>query len=365
MRVDLFDFELPNERIALRPARPRDSARLLVVRPDGTPELTDSIVSALPDWLEPGDALVFNDTKVIPAQLEGTRTRGGATAKIGATLHLRAGDDRWWAFVRPAKKLVIGDRVRFGGEGSTCLAGTLDATVAEKGEAGEVLLVFDIAGPALDVAIATVGHIPLPPYIAAQRPEDEQDRSDYQTMFAEREGAVAAPTAGLHFTPELLENLKARGVETYGVTLHVGAGTFLPVKSDDTDGHKMHAEWGEISASTVAALKAVKARGNKVVAVGTTSLRILESASQGEDGLAPFCGETRIFITPGYRFRTIDALMTNFHLPRSTLFMLVSAFSGLETMHRAYVHAIQSEYRFYSYGDSSLLFPRLTREQQD
>ncbi|WP_417668522.1 tRNA preQ1(34) S-adenosylmethionine ribosyltransferase-isomerase QueA [Roseibium sp.] len=357
MRVDLFDFELPNERIALRPARPRDAARMLVVRPGHDPELTDAGVRQLADFLEPGDALVFNNTKVIPAQLEGTRTRGDAVAKIGATLHLRAGEDRWWAFVRPAKKLAIGDRVRFGSTGGACLSGALDASVIEKGEAGEVLLAFDVSGPALDEAIMAVGKIPLPPYISAQRGEDEQDKADYQTMFADREGAVAAPTAGLHFTPELLASLEARGIEQHRVTLHVGAGTFLPVKADDTADHKMHAEWGEISEETVAALKQVRARGNKVVSVGTTSLRILESASQGEGGLAPFRGETSIFITPGYQFRTVDALMTNFHLPRSTLFMLVSAFAGLGTMKRAYAHAIDTEYRFYSYGDSSLLFP--------
>ncbi|MBO0344412.1 tRNA preQ1(34) S-adenosylmethionine ribosyltransferase-isomerase QueA [Roseibium sp. CAU 1637] len=357
MRVDLFDFELPNERIALRPARPRDSARMLVVRPGQSPELTDTGVADLAACLDPGDALVFNDTKVIPAQLEGTRTRGDAVARISATLHLRSDIDRWWAFVRPAKKLVIGDRVRFGSDDETCLTGTLDATVADKGDAGEVLFVFDLSGPALDDAIIAVGHIPLPPYIALKRGEDAQDREDYQTMFADRNGAVAAPTAGLHFTPALLDSLTARGIEQHRVTLHVGAGTFLPVKTDETDEHKMHAEWGEISADTVAALTAVKARGNKVVSVGTTSLRILESASQGPEGLQPFSGETSIFITPGYRFRTIDALMTNFHLPKSTLFMLVSAFSGLETMRAAYAHAIKTEYRFYSYGDSSLLFP--------
>ncbi len=363
MRVDLFDFELPNERIALRPARPRDAARMLVVRPGAEPELSDSGVRSLAEWLEPGDALVFNDTKVIPAQLEGTRRRGDAVAKIGATLHLRAGDDRWWAFVRPAKKLAIGDRVCFGHGGNTCLEGNLEAKVTEKGDGGEVLLAFDLSGPALDAAIATVGHIPLPPYISAQRGEDEQDKTDYQTIFADREGAVAAPTAGLHFTPELLQSLTDRGIEQHRVTLHVGAGTFLPVKADDTADHKMHAEWGEIDEETVSALKAVRARGNRVVSVGTTSLRILESASQGPEGLAPFRDETSIFITPGYRFRTVDALMTNFHLPRSTLFMLVSAFSGLETMKRAYEHAIRNEYRFYSYGDSSLLFPGSTGEQ--
>ncbi|MTH97220.1 tRNA preQ1(34) S-adenosylmethionine ribosyltransferase-isomerase QueA [Roseibium sp. RKSG952] len=353
MRVDLFDFDLPNDRIALRPARPRDSARMLVVRPEGTPELEDRGVSDLPDLLQPGDALVFNDTRVIPAQLEGTRTRGDAVANIGATLHLRAARNAWWAFVRPAKKLLPGDIVIFTG----AHGGGLVAKVVRKGDQGEVLFEFDYEGAVLDAAISAVGHIPLPPYIAQKRGEDEKDREDYQTIYAEKDGAVAAPTAGLHFTPELMEAVERRGVEKHIVTLHVGAGTFLPVKSDDTSDHKMHAEWGEVTPETAAALRAVQARGNKVVSIGTTSLRILESAAQGKDGLQAFKGETSIFITPGYRFRAIDVLMTNFHLPRSTLFMLVSAFSGLETMRGAYRHAIKNEYRFYSYGDSSLLFP--------
>ncbi len=353
MRVDQFDFELPNERIALRPVRPRDAARMLVVRPDADPPLADHGVRDLPNLLAPGDALVFNDTRVIPAQLEGTRTRDGATASIGATLHLRSGPDRWKAFVRPAKKLVPGDVIRFSGSGAG-----LCATVAEKGDAGEVLLVFGFSGAELDAAIAAVGHIPLPPYISAKRSDDETDRQDYQTIFAEKDGAVAAPTAGLHFTPDLLQALADRGIEQHRVTLHVGAGTFLPVKADDTADHKMHAEWGEVSADTAEALLAVKARGNKVVSVGTTSLRILESSAQAGGQIAPFRGETSIFVTPGYQFRAIDALMTNFHLPRSTLFMLVSALSGLDTMRRAYSHAIDNEYRFYSYGDASLLFPQ-------
>jgi len=352
MRVDQFDFDLPNERIALRPARPRDAARMLVVQPGTATHLSDRGVRDLPDLLEPGDALVFNDTRVIPAQLEGTRLRGEISAGIGATLHLRAGPDRWKAFVRPAKKLQVGDDVLFEGFGTR-----LTAEVADKADGGEVLLVFDRSGPALDEAIAAVGHIPLPPYIAQKRGEDDQDRQDYQTIFAEKDGAVAAPTAGLHFTPDLLQALDARGVEQHRVTLHVGAGTFLPVKANNTEDHKMHAEWGEVTADTAKALLAVKARGNKVVSVGTTSLRILESAALKTGAIAPFKGETSIFITPGYRFRAIDALMTNFHLPRSTLFMLVSAFSGLETMRVAYAHAIDSEYRFYSYGDASLLFP--------
>lgn len=353
MRVDQFDFELPNERIALRPARPRDAARLLVVRPGATPPLADCGVRDLPGLLEPGDALVFNDTRVIPAQLEGRRTRGSVSAGISATLHLRAGADRWRAFVRPAKKLEPGDTLVFENAGA-CLT----ATVSEKAEGGEVLLVFDSSGPDLDAAIAAVGHIPLPPYIALKRGEDAQDRQDYQTIFAARNGAVAAPTAGLHFTPDLLQAVADRGVEQHRVTLHVGAGTFLPVKADDTDDHRMHAEWGEVGEETAQALRTVKARGNRVVSVGTTSLRILESAAQASGDIQAFTGETSIFITPGYRFRAIDAMMTNFHLPRSTLFMLVSAFSGLETMRAAYAHAIEGRYRFYSYGDASLLFPQ-------
>jgi len=352
MRVDQFDFDLPNERIALRPARPRDAARMLVVRPQANAVLSDLGVLDLPGLLAPGDALVFNDTRVIPAQLEGTRLRGEISAGIGATLHLRAGPDRWKAFVRPAKKLQVGDDVLFEVFGTR-----LTAEVADKADDGEVLLVFDRSGPELDAAIASVGHIPLPPYIAQKRGEDHQDRQDYQTIFAEKDGAVAAPTAGLHFTPALLQALEDRGIEQHRVTLHVGAGTFLPVKADDTEDHKMHAEWGEVSTETAEALLAVKARGNKVVSVGTTSLRILESAALKTGAIAPFRGETSIFITPGYRFNAIDALMTNFHLPRSTLFMLVSAFSGLETMRAAYRHAIEQDYRFYSYGDASLLLP--------
>jgi S-adenosylmethionine:tRNA ribosyltransferase-isomerase len=353
MRVEQFDFELPNERIALRPVRPRDAARMLVVHPQEEVTLVDMGVRDLSMLLEPGDALVFNDTKVIPAQLEGKRVRGDVVAKIGATLHLRSAPDRWKAFVRPAKKLQVNDTVVFENETTS-----LNARVTEKSDGGEVLLVFDRSGAELDAEIALVGHIPLPPYIAQKRGEDERDRSDYQTIFADRDGAVAAPTAGLHFTPDLLNALSDRGIEQFKVTLHVGAGTFLPVKADDTEDHAMHAEWGEVSAETAAALRAVKARGNKVVGVGTTSLRILESSAQATGEVAPFAGETSIFITPGYRFKAIDALMTNFHLPKSTLFMLVSAFCGLDTMQAAYAHAIKEEYRFYSYGDASLLFPQ-------
>ncbi|WP_421983053.1 tRNA preQ1(34) S-adenosylmethionine ribosyltransferase-isomerase QueA [Roseibium sp.] len=352
MRVDDFDFELPNERIALRPAKPRDAARMLVVRPSERTVFSDMGVRDLPMLLEPGDALVFNDTKVIPAQLEGRRLRGDVSAGISVTLHMRCAPDQWRAFARPAKKLQIDDVVEFERAGAR-----LSARVAEKSEAGEILLCFEAAGPDLDTAIASVGHVPLPPYIAQKRAEDAQDKQDYQTIFAAKDGAVAAPTAGLHFTPQLLEALEERGIEQHIVTLHVGAGTFLPVKADDTDDHKMHAEWGEVSEKTAAALRQVKARGNRVVSVGTTSLRILESAAQADGSIQPFADETSIFITPGYEFKAIDALMTNFHLPRSTLFMLVSALSGLDTMRAAYAHAIANEYRFYSYGDSSLLFP--------
>ncbi|MFN4143021.1 tRNA preQ1(34) S-adenosylmethionine ribosyltransferase-isomerase QueA [Aestuariivirga sp.] len=350
MRVSDFDFELPPERIALRPASPRDSSKLLVVRPD---VLEDRSFRELPGLLRAGDVLVFNDTRVIPAALSGHRYgRGGTTPKIEALLHMRLDGYRWKAFVKPAKKLEKGDRLRFGNEGKVCLLGNLDATVEEKGEAGEVTLAFDFHGPALEEAIATLGEMPLPPYIAGKRGTDEQDRTDYQTVYAEKEGAVAAPTAGLHFTPRLMNDLQEAGISREFVTLHVGAGTFLPVKAEDTKDHRMHSEWGEVTAETCARLKAARARGGRIVAVGTTSLRLLESS-----GLEPFSGTTDIFITPGYRFRAVDLLITNFHLPKSTLFMLVSAFAGLERMRFAYAHAIAQDYRFYSYGDSSLLFP--------
>jgi len=355
LRVDQFDFELPDDRIALRPARPRDAARLLVVRPDET--IADRIVRELPDLLEPGDALVFNDTKVIPAQLEGLRIRDGNAARIGLTLHMRLSGHEWKAFARGAKKLKTGDRLHFGHTAEACMIGALDANVRAKGEEGEVTLAFDLSGPVLDEALATVGHIPLPPYIALKRPEDEADRADYQTVYAREEGAVAAPTAGLHFTDELLARLAARGVSRHFVTLHVGAGTFLPVKAADTADHRMHAERGLVSADTAAALNAVRTRGGRIVCVGTTSLRLIESAATPDGTIRAWEGATDIFITPGYRFRACDALMTNFHLPRSTLFMLVSAFSGLETMRAAYAHAIAGGYRFYSYGDASLLYP--------
>ena len=354
MRVDLFDFDLPEANIALRPAEPRDTARLLCVKPGEA--LADLSVRDLPPLLEPGDVLVLNDTRVIPAQLKGLRVRGEAVAHVDATLHMRTAPDRWLAFMRPGKRVALGDRIQFGHDAETCMLGQLDATVLEKGEGGEALLAFDLAGPALDQALHAVGHIPLPPYIASKRDDDERDRKDYQTVYAREEGAVAAPTAGLHFTPELFAALEARGIEKQFVTLHVGAGTFLPVKADDTAEHKMHAEIGYVSAETAAALNAARARGNKVVAVGTTSLRLMESAARADGTLAAWSGPTDIFIMPGYRFKFVDALMTNFHLPRSTLFMLVSAFAGLERMHEVYAHAISSGYRFYSYGDSSLLF---------
>ena len=359
MKTADFDFDLPESHIALRPAEPRDSARLLVVRDDG---LEDRIIRDLPDFLQPGDALVFNDTRVIPARLSGVRERIGAegetlTVVVEATLHHRDAPDVWSAFMKPGKRIKAGDRIRFGSDSDgACLLGRLDATVVDKGEDGLVTLCFDLAGPALDEAIRDVGVMPLPPYIAAKRAEDDRDRSDYQTMFAQLDGSVAAPTAGLHFTPALIEAIKARGVSTHAVTLHVGAGTFLPVKADDTADHRMHSEWGEVAPDTAAALNAVRTAGGRIVCVGTTSLRLLESATTPEGEVRPFHGDTAIFITPGYAFRAVDVLMTNFHLPKSTLFMLVSAFAGLETMRAAYAHALKDGYRFYSYGDGSLLF---------
>ena len=354
MRTDLFDFDLPADNIALRPAEPRDAARMLVVRPEE--DFHDTGVVDLPNWLEAGDQLVVNDTKVIPAQLAGRRIGRPTEPRIEATLIKRLDGSRWRALVRPAKKLAVGDIVRFGNEGKVCLLGHLDAEVEEKGQEGEITLSFSFHGPTLDQAIADLGMPPLPPYIASKRAADARDAMDYQTMFAAREGAVAAPTAGLHFTPALQSALEARGVDIHRVTLHVGAGTFLPVKADDTTGHKMHAEWGTVSPDVAKALNAARGRGRRIVAVGTTSLRVLESAAAEDGTIAPFAEETSIFITPGYRFRAVDILLTNFHLPRSTLFMLVSAFAGLETMKRAYAHAIASGYRFYSYGGACLLF---------
>ena len=341
MRVDLFDFELPQELIALRPARPRDSARLLLVEGD---KISDHQVLDLPQLLRSGDVLVFNDTKVIPAQLEGRR----GDASIGATLHKREGPRDWRAFLRNAKRARVGDTIDFG-------AG-VSVSVADKAEDGSALLHFEGDEP-VELLLDRAGRMPLPPYIASKRPPDEADRADYQTMFARAEGAVAAPTAALHFTPRLLEALDERGIGRETLTLHVGAGTFLPVKAEDTSGHKMHAEWGRIGAATANRLNAVRASGGRLIAVGTTSLRLLESAA-GDDGIVrPFEGDTAIFITPGYRFRAIDGLITNFHLPRSTLFMLVSALMGLDVMKGAYSHAMAASYRFYSYGDASLLLP--------
>ena len=354
MRTDLFDFELPAESIALRPASPRDAARMLVVQPDAV--LRDRVIADLPHWLEPGDQLVVNDTRVISAQLRGRRIGRETEPRIDATLIKRLDGSRWQALVKPAKKLAQGDVVRFGNEGKVCFLGHLDAEVERKGDDGEITLSFSFHGPALDQAIADLGSPPLPPYIASKRTPDERDAADYQTMFAANDGAVAAPTAGLHFTPALEAALRTRGIGIHRVTLHVGAGTFLPVKADDTSGHKMHSEWGTISQATADALNAARANGGRIVAVGTTSLRLLESATAEDGTIEPFADETAIFITPGYRFRAVDILLTNFHLPRSTLFMLVSAFSGLDAMKQAYAHAIENGYRFYSYGDACLLF---------
>ena len=355
MRTDLFDFDLPLERIALRPIVPRDTARLLVVRPGGTPELDDKGVRDLPDLLNPGDALVVNDTRVIPARLSGRRIGRDTEPKIEATLTERLDGSRWRAFVRPAKKLASGDVVRFGEEGKVCFLGQLDATVEAKGDGGEVTLSFAFHGPMLDQAIAERGDMPLPPYIASRRAADEADRTDYQTLFARDEGSVAAPTAGLHFTDALVARLEARGIGLHAVTLHVGPGTFLLVKADDIEDHRMRAEYGSISAATADALNAARRAGGRIVAVGSTALRLIESAAADDGTIKQFNGETAIFITPGYRFRAADAMLTNFHLPRSTLFMLVAAFSGLDTMKSAYAHAIESGYRFYSYGDACLL----------
>jgi S-adenosylmethionine:tRNA ribosyltransferase-isomerase len=393
-----FDFDLPDDRIALRPATPRTAARLLLVPPEAP--LQDLTVAHLPSLLRAGDVLVFNDTRVIPARLFGVRVREGASVRIEALLHRRLGPAAWSAFMRPGKRLRVGDRVRFeapleGGAENACVLRDapkgapqhdeqiehspdfvmlrseparvskhaersqqpfLNATVAGKDEGGEVQLAFDLSGPALDEAVRTIGLMPLPPYIAGKRAEDAQDLTDYQTVYAREDGSVAAPTAGLHFTPELLAELGARGVGQAFVTLHVGAGTFLPVKTEAIADHKMHAEYGEVSAETAAALNAARAAGGRIVCVGTTSLRLLESAAAPTGEIAPFAGETDIFIRPGYRFRAADALLTNFHLPKSTLLMLVAALAGLDRMRSAYAHAVASGYRFYSYGDASLWF---------
>ena len=355
MQLADFDFHLPEDRIALRPAQPRDSARLLLAEPDAP--LRDLHVRDLPGLLRAGDVLVMNDTRVIPARLKGVRIRGESRVAVEATLHRQVSGHVWTAFMRPGKRLAAGDRISFGeASDRACLLGALDATVREKGDGGEVTLAFDLSGPDLMAAIAERGVMPLPPYIAARRPEDERDLSDYQTVYAAEDGSVAAPTAGLHFTPELLERLAAMGVGLERVTLHVGAGTFLPVKVERVAEHRMHPEWGEVDAATAERLNAARAAGGRIVCVGTTSLRLLESAAAEDGTIRPFAGETAIFITPGYRFRAADALMTNFHLPKSTLFMLVAAFAGLPAIRAAYEHAIASGYRFYSYGDASLLW---------
>ena len=342
MRVDLFDFDLPQDRIALRPVRPRDAARMLCVTGE---TIADATVRDLPKLLRAGDVLVFNDTRVIPAQLEGKR----GEASIGATLHKRAGPRDWWAFVRNARRARVGDEIEFG-EGVT-------AGVAEKGNDGALLLSF-LGDEPVEVLLERAGRMPLPPYIASKRGTDAADETDYQTMFADKPGAVAAPTASLHFTPQLLAALDGAGIGRETLTLHVGAGTFLPVKVDDTAEHRMHAEWGRIDPATADRLNAVRAAGGRIIAAGTTSLRLLESAADEDGTIHPFEGDTAIFITPGYKFRAVDGLLTNFHLPKSTLFMLVSALMGLDTMQAAYAHAIAEGYRFYSYGDSSLLLPQ-------
>jgi len=345
MRVDLFDFDLPPDRIALRPARPRDSARLLLVEED---RISDRQVLDLPQLLRRGDVLVFNNTKVIPAQLEGRRGQ----ARVGITLHKREGPRSWWAFVRNARRLRIGDRIEFEGD--------VSASAVERADDGSFLIQLHGDEPA-EVLIERAGRMPLPPYIASRRPTDEADRQDYQTVFAREEGAVAAPTAALHFTQRLLDTLDAHGIGRETLTLHVGAGTFLPVKVEETGDHRMHSEWGRIDPETADRLNRTRSAGGRLIAVGTTSLRLLESAADEEGGIHAFEGDTDIFITPGYRFRAVDGLMTNFHLPRSTLFMLVSALMGLDVMKSAYAHAIEEGYRFYSYGDSSLLLPERGR----
>lgn len=376
MRVDLFDFELPEDAIALRPAEPREAARLLVVdpvSPDASSRSTpgsfaDHVIADLPDLLEPGDALVLNDTRVIPAALSGIRSRQGAngavhSAKITVNLLEALDAARWQALARPQKRLKPGDRIAFLADdagtatagGAVCLTGTLDAEVENIGEGGEVTLKFAFSGPFLAEAIEAVGGVPLPPYIASRRPADSQDRADYQTVFAREDGAVAAPTAGLHLSEDMLVRLKERGIGIHFVTLHVGAGTFRPVKVEDSDDHVMHGERGMITGDTAAALNAVKRRGGQIVAVGTTSARLLETAADEDGALHAWSGSTDLFITPGYRFRCVDMLMTNFHLPRSSLLMLVAAFSGLDVIRRAYAHALESGYRFYSYGDACLL----------
>ena len=362
MRTDLFDFVLPEDRIALRPAAPRESARLLVVRPGAAPQFDDRTIRDLPQLLRPGDAVVVNDTKVIPAFLRGRRIgRGDREPAISANLIKRLDGARWRALVRPAKRLEAGDVVRFGGEGRVCFLDQLDATVEDKGEGGEITLAFAFHGAILDQALAERGEVPLPPYIAGRRAADERDRDDYQTIFARQEGSVAAPTAGLHFTETIAQALAARDVAVHKLTLHVGAGTFAPVRAADIAAHRMHAEYLEVSESTCAAINRVSAAGGRVIAVGTTVVRSLETAAAAATGadnpnrIAPYRGTTRIFIKPGYKFRAVDAMVTNFHLPESTLLMLCSAFAGREALLAAYAHAVEARYRFFSYGDAMFL----------
>ena len=351
MEVSAFDFELPEDRIALRPVTPRDASKMLIVQ-DGA--LADSVAHDLPNWLQPGDVLVFNDTRVIPARLKGVRPGDPDGLRqdvpLEVTLHLREAGNQWRAFAKPAKRLRIGDHINFDND--------LIAEVVEKADGGEVVLTFQANGAVLDQKIASTGVMPLPPYIASKRPTDAQDQADYQTVYAANDGAVAAPTAGLHFTDDLLASIDARGVHRVALTLHVGAGTFLPVKVDNTDDHQMHAEYGEITEDAAARINAARRAGGRIVSVGTTALRLLESATDEDGVVSAFAAQTDIFITPGYRFKAVDILMTNFHLPKSTLFMLVSAFAGFETMSGAYDYAIAHGYRFYSYGDTSLLFKR-------
>lgn len=346
MDVNLFDFALPPEAIALRPCVPRDHAKQLIINPnDKNAPLVDTHVYKLVDYLRAGDALVFNNTRVIPSRLFG---QIGA-AKVEVTLHRRTDTRTWWCFMKNARRADNGKIINFTNE--------LSAIAQEKLEDGQVRLEFTLPpGQTMEGALAMAGQMPLPPYIASKRAIDARDAQDYQTIYSTREGAVAAPTAGLHFTPELMQKIAGLGVHIVYVTLHVGAGTFLPIKVENTDDHKMHAEWGEVSDTQAQELNAVRAAGGRIVAVGTTSLRLLESASNPDGTVQPFNGETAIFITPGYKFRAVDMLMTNFHLPKSTLFMLVSAFAGLETMKAAYAYAIDNNYRFYSYGDSSLIY---------
>jgi S-adenosylmethionine:tRNA ribosyltransferase-isomerase len=346
MDVALFDFDLPEDRIALRPVDPRDSARMMVVHGDGT--ISHRHVRDLPEFLAPHDMLVVNDTRVIAARLHGVRLRSSGPAKIELLLHRRLSPDRYSVLARPARKLVSGDRV---------ILGELTGQIVARGEGGEAEVVFDLAGAALDAAIAAQGEVPLPPYIAGKRTSDARDAADYQTIYAATPGSVAAPTAGLHFTPDLLAALQGKGIGGQALTLHVGLGTFLPVTATDTVAHRMHAEWAELTRQAAERLNAVHAAGRRICAVGTTSLRTLESATDQAGIIHPFLDETDIFITPGYRFRAVDMLLTNFHLPRSTLFMLVSAFMGLETMKAAYAEAVARGYRFYSYGDACLLMP--------